>query len=263
MHRRAIIWGAALAALAAGGCPRSGGNAGPPAPALAEALRENEALRAERRDLALKSRDLARARDALQAELERARVREAEARAAGEAALGPLRARVAELERELQQAQGTAEAEAADPGPEGLKRLFLTAVRRRDREATASLVDWEGFVEAALRSASATEADGDKALADFRAQPAEARKERIERARAEFLSFLFGERGPRLDGAEAAPEGGFLRSRVRDDSRGLWDVILRKTGTTWKVVGMVRQPVPAEGGTGGNEGDGEGEEKRE
>jgi len=248
--RRASIAGAAmLAALAAWGCPRS---PRPPEPGtslrdLSDSVREIEAVRAEKRELTQKIRELTRAHDALQAELARVRAAESEGRTRDEARIRSLTAQTAELEEQLAAAQGRTDAEAGDPGPDGLRRIFLTAVRRRDRAAIESLVDWEGFADAALRGAAGTASEGEKAVAEFRALPEDARKERLDHAREQFLSFLLGEEGPRLESADPAGDTGFLRSRIRDKPDGTaWDVLLRKARVGWKVVGMVRGPAPPE-----------------
>jgi hypothetical protein len=249
-NRRISLAGTAvLAALAAIGCPRS-----PPPPEpnpslrdLSDSVREIEAVRAEKRELTQKIRDLTRAHEALQGELARVRAAEAEGRSRDEARIRSLMAQAAELEEQLVAAQRRTDAEAGDPGPEGLRRLFLTAVRRRDRAAIESLVDWEGFVEAALRGDAASGAGGEKAVAEFRALPEDARKERLGRAREQFLTFLLGEEGPRLESADPSGDSGFLRSRVLDRPDGtVWDVLLRKAGVGWKVVGMVRGQSPPE-----------------
>lgn len=179
---------------------------------------------------------------ALRKELDAARVA-AQETPGGVARVRGLEERVRQLELELQAALETVPGPDSDPGPGDLARVFLTAVQRRDRDALETLVDWEGLLEVALQAAAETPEEGRRSVEEFRTLPEDDRRSQGERARQEFLDLVLGNRGPRLAGSAffGQPQHGVLRYRSPDESAGVsWDVLVRKGGGGWRIVGLVR-----------------------
>ncbi|MHC4599827.1 MAG: hypothetical protein ACYS47_12550 [Planctomycetota bacterium] len=264
MRIRALSITAVLLLLAAGCSPRGGRSTRDSHDDFAKSVREIERLRAENRQLRKEIRDSSRNIEKLRAAVEGSSQSSSPISEETAERIADLEARVTALQARLAEVEsGGTSAERDTPGPDDIARLFIEGVRRRDRKAVESVVDWRGLLEAVLREGARTPEEADRALEDFRELSPEAQKIQIEETREEFLDLVFGPRGPNFTPtrlwAKGDPEA--LRYRVADDTQGgSWNILLNRSGGSWKVTGVVREaPVPSSGQAEipGTEGEGE------
>jgi len=214
------------------------------------AMREIEGLRSENRFLRKDLRDLSLSLDALRGEMEALRKGNGPAKEQDPARVRLLSEQVLHLQEELDRSRESAASIDPGPGPDGVARLFLEAIRKRDRKSIDALMDWNALVETAIRSTAETIQEGERAMNEYRAQSAGVRASQSERARRSFFTLAFGDQGPRLPYSALwnQPGRGILRYRASDEQAGMsWDVLIRRSGRAWKVVGLVRhEPLPVE-----------------
>ncbi len=230
-----------MALLAAAGCPSSR------EAEIKESLRRQEEverrLRAENHELSREIRGL------------KAKLGESPGETEKPAAQGdPRDARIAELSEQIRRIQ--ADLDLAREENESVESIaetaqgFLEAVMRADLEGIAGRVDWEGMADETLRRGTPP-----KRLADL---PDRKRAALLAETRKKFLEEFSGKGAGRAVWMENAGkfgkgdiESGIARVVLGEDSSGTtarWSLLLRKSGKSWKVVGVLHETLelPAE-----------------